>query len=213
MIMENNLYKILGLTKKASAKNIKDSYYLLSKIYHPDLETGNDDKFKEINKAYIVLSDPQKRKIYDEGGDVEKIGSIKEDAKNKLLILFNKAIEANCNEFLANRKNFDFIKPIKESIDSDMHKLNNNKAKIERCIEYFNDIKEKVKPKKGSLNLFKIVYDDMLKQTKTRIDNINHEIKLYKEVLKILKEYKEKNNFVNSITDFATFSFGATTTS
>ena len=58
-------YKILGVTQTASAADIKKSYRMLSLQYHPDKNNGDDEKFKEISEAYEVLSDPEKKKMYD----------------------------------------------------------------------------------------------------------------------------------------------------
>ena len=64
-------YQIMGLKKDASAAEIKKIYRKLARKYHPDVNPGNkaaEDKFKEINEAYEVLSDPEKRKKYDQFG-------------------------------------------------------------------------------------------------------------------------------------------------
>jgi curved DNA-binding protein len=61
-------YKILGVERKASQKDIKSAYRRLARQYHPDVnpgDSGAQEKFKEINEAYEVLSDPEKRKKYD----------------------------------------------------------------------------------------------------------------------------------------------------
>ncbi len=67
--MENkNLYKILEVSKDASQEEIKKSYRKLSMKYHPDRNTDDkeaEEKFKEISVAYATLSNPQKRKEYD----------------------------------------------------------------------------------------------------------------------------------------------------
>jgi len=58
-------YDLLNVKKNASPDEIKKSYRKLSMIYHPDRQNGNEEKFKEINKAYEILSDPEERKKYD----------------------------------------------------------------------------------------------------------------------------------------------------
>ena len=65
-------YKILGVDRKASADDIKKTFRKLAMKYHPDRNRGNkeaEEKFKEINEAYEVLSDPKKRARYDQLGD------------------------------------------------------------------------------------------------------------------------------------------------
>ncbi len=65
-------YKILGVNRTASDKEIKAAYRRLARQYHPDVNPGNkasEEKFKEINEAHEVLSDPEKRKKYDQYGD------------------------------------------------------------------------------------------------------------------------------------------------
>lgn len=66
----NNLYEVLGLTKDCSEDDIKNAFKTLAKKHHPD-RGGDDEKFKEINEAYAILSDPQKRQNYDQFGSAE----------------------------------------------------------------------------------------------------------------------------------------------
>lgn len=65
-------YKLLGVGKTASDKDIKQAYRKLARKYHPDVNPGDktaEDRFKEISEAYEVLSDPDKRQKYDQFGD------------------------------------------------------------------------------------------------------------------------------------------------
>ena len=67
----NSLYETLGVSKNASADEIKKAYRRLARQYHPDInkEKGAEKKFKEINAAYEILSDEKKRAQYDQYGD------------------------------------------------------------------------------------------------------------------------------------------------
>lgn len=69
--MSKSLYTTLGVDSNASADEIKKAYRKLARQYHPDVnkDKGAEEKFKEINAAYEILSDPEKRAQYDQVGD------------------------------------------------------------------------------------------------------------------------------------------------
>ncbi len=70
MASNRDFYEILGIPRNASAEEIKSAFRKLARQYHPDVsqEPDAEEKFKEINEAYGVLSDPQKRSRYDQYG-------------------------------------------------------------------------------------------------------------------------------------------------
>src|SRR5580698_7537716 len=68
---KKDYYEILGVKKSASAEDIRKAFRKLARKYHPDVNPGDkkaEEKFKEISEANDVLSEPKKRKIYDQVG-------------------------------------------------------------------------------------------------------------------------------------------------
>ena len=71
MSAKRDYYEVLGVPKTADDSRIKRAYRKLAKKYHPDVNANNkaaEEKFKEVQEAYEVLSDKEKRKVYDKFG-------------------------------------------------------------------------------------------------------------------------------------------------
>lgn len=85
---KRDYYEVLGINKNADASTIKKVYRKMAKKCHPDTNPGNkeaEERFKEITEAYEVLSDDEKRKLYDRYGHVafdESASGAYEQAKN-----------------------------------------------------------------------------------------------------------------------------------
>src|SRR5215467_849415 len=79
-------YKVLGLDKNATEEDIKKAYRKLARKLHPDLNPNDKDahkKFQQINEANEVLSDPEKRKKYDQyGEDWKNAGQFEQSAQS-----------------------------------------------------------------------------------------------------------------------------------
>src|SRR5260370_20857796 len=68
---KQDYYELLGVSRKASAKDIRTAFRKLARKYHPDLNPGDkssEEKFKQLQEAYDVLSDSKKRRTYDQYG-------------------------------------------------------------------------------------------------------------------------------------------------
>jgi molecular chaperone DnaJ len=68
---KQDYYELLGVPRKANAKEIRTAFRKLARKYHPDLNPGDkssEEKFKQLQEAYDVLSDTKKRQMYDQHG-------------------------------------------------------------------------------------------------------------------------------------------------
>ena len=71
MAAKRDYYEVLGVSRNADAGTIKKAYRKLAKKYHPDTNPGDkqaEKSFKEVTEAYTILSDPEKKRLYDQFG-------------------------------------------------------------------------------------------------------------------------------------------------
>jgi len=79
MVFETKYYDILGVNPDATFEEMQKNYRMLARKYHPDRNPEGGDKFTEISMIYGVLTDPEKRKLYDERGEIGVTRKEKED--------------------------------------------------------------------------------------------------------------------------------------
>uniref|UniRef100_T1IPP1 Uncharacterized protein n=1 Tax=Strigamia maritima TaxID=126957 RepID=T1IPP1_STRMM len=134
---DTKLYDILGVSKSASDTEIKKQYRRLAKEYHPDKNPESGEKFKEISFAYEVLSDPNKRRTYDEHGlrglqEGTCDGFSAEDLFSNLLGggLFGGGLFGNLGGRRRRQRGEDTIHPLKASLE-DLY--NGRVAKLQLC--------------------------------------------------------------------------------
>lgn len=135
-----NFYKKLGLDKDATQEQIKKSFRELSKQHHPD-KGGDEEAFKEIAKAYEILSDPKRREAYDNGGDWESIQTISDKARSKLFGF----IDAAVNSFGFVPDHVDLVSVIEAKINESYRKNQHELEQTKKDIRLYQDTKKRVK--------------------------------------------------------------------
>ena len=161
-----NYYNVLGVSDKSSESDIKKAYYKLAKKYHPDVNPKTLDKFKEINEAYEILSDNNKKIAYDltlkkskqvarkseEELDKEffKVHGIKYDLKDdNVLVLINLLHEIRNSDSPVDLLNEDMFRAYSEQLNEAKQKANDPDNYVQK--EYYQEtIKEPI---------FKILYN------------------------------------------------------
>jgi len=85
-VARRDLYEVLGVARDADEATLKKAYRKLARQYHPDVNPGDagaEERFKEVSEAYAVLSDPEKKRNYDEFGDVALSGGFDAEAARR----------------------------------------------------------------------------------------------------------------------------------
>lgn len=95
-----DLYRVLGLSKDASQEDIKSAFKKLALQHHPDKKGGDDTEFKRINEAYQILSDVDKRKVYD----MKYEDNINIDLLSKFASILMNVVHEKLKEKVANQK-------------------------------------------------------------------------------------------------------------
>jgi len=172
-----DLYETLGITKDASQEEIKKAYQRAAKKNHPDSPDKDDDKWDEISKAYEVLNDPGRKKIYDETG-VHNSDHYNMIAETTVAVFMRHVQSSN---------------PIRDAIRAVERENSNNTMAIfenKSAISLIDSLLKRLKRSdKSSVDPIK---DALLKKKQdfeNKIKSATYVISLMKEVIAELKKY------------------------
>lgn len=166
-----NLYDVLAIAKDATAEQIKKAYRKLAMKHHPD-KGGDELQFKELSKAYSVLSDEAKRKRYDETGQVEE----ERDPFNEILASFVSDLQDNVDSL-----NADIIDIAKKKIKKEIKEINLARIQTENKIKYLNFFLKRIK-KDTESNVFNLVTQNKIEQLKSKLEAITKSMDILKRM-------------------------------
>lgn len=184
-----NLYKILGVKTTASPEQIKKAYRKKVKKHHPDIG-GDPEIFRQIQEAYDVLSDPEKRRAYDTTGTTTKEPN--HDLQDAVALVVDKIkykIESIDNKELLTKSGilFEIVGSIKEEIEE---KERNIKYEKER-IGLLKTLRKRMKTKKRKqINTAHEAIDQLISYCENGIEGLKSRIKILSKALKIAEYLK-----------------------
>jgi curved DNA-binding protein CbpA len=186
----NDLYSTLGVKPDSTKEEIKESYRNLAKESHPDKKTGNTEKFQELQLAYSILGNDEKRKRYDETGSTGKVG-------------FDSTLSAYIGgileEIIKSGKDVDVIHIVKEVTRTNIINFNHQLTEINKQEEKVKKVIGRIKIKKG-VDLFTPILEGKLKIIEQQKNLIREERKTMEQILEVLNgyEYDYTPQFTNS---------------
>lgn len=143
-----DLYSVIGVSKDATPEQLKKAYWNKARELHPDRESGDTAKMQELTQAYEVLSDPERRKLYDATGKVEN--QSKESLIDELLVeIFILALKGADDDI----KYEDIIKKAKGIA---FENITNQRKSIKAAkdeVKAFEEVHSRLKRKNGLPNI------------------------------------------------------------
>lgn len=190
------LYEILGLEPDATSNAVKAAYRQLSMKHHPDRHGGNADKFREVQQAYDVLGNEERRKIYDETGATGSPDHTRQKAEHIVADLLVQALAEVDAEVTGSTSMFDAIHrptdPIKMAAATLTNSIASNlreQTKAKNSIKQLHRSLRRIKRSTGT-NLVETALRGKLEQSESFLVKAAEELALFGMAQVVLKEYQ-----------------------
>lgn len=181
--MKNNLYEILSVASNATDKEITKAYREKAKENHPDKD-GDHNKMILINHAYDILSDPEKRKRYDETGQDDF--DTYEKNLNKLIIGLFMAIIDNKNDI----EYTDIISLCRKEISEGIQEQEISISKAQDHILKYNKVLKRLNTKNGKENIVSGIIQGNISEINRKIAHAQENLKLLKDAYNVVNDYE-----------------------
>lgn len=177
-------YDTLDVPKDADPAAIKEAYRRKSKAAHPDRQGGSHAAMSAVNRAYALLSDPNKRAHYDQTGE-EQIPPLEQNAKNTLATLV-----AQLLEHYATHDEFNLVEKLREVIKGNLGTINTNIAAQRRKVSKIERVlKKHLKPNKDASRVLIHAIEHQLQQAKGKLAELEHHQEIGAMMLKMIEGY------------------------
>lgn len=175
-----NLYDILGVEQNATPADLKAGYRREAKACHPDAG-GTVEAFQNVERAYRVLKDPEKRKRYDETGELdERAENDDADAMSVIAAMVERALTKE------ELKHIDLVADMRKQIGDDIALARNTIAEGQAYIDRAHDARKRLKAKKR--DVIGPIIDRKIVEAQRQLANLERQIALRERALVLIED-------------------------
>lgn len=182
--MNANLYELLGLDPSKAPEHdpsaIREAWRAQCSKHHPDREGGNADKMAEVNRAYEVLSDAERRAAYDATGEVSG-DSLEIQAQEGLMLLFRAMLDHATPLH-------DYFQSSQEMLQHKLREITAVKVQAAHMLNRHQKALGQIKRKNPGRDAFKLVTEELIQLTQQQIKQLDFEFDKHTRMLEILRE-------------------------
>lgn len=178
----NDLYAALGIARDASQEEIKAAYRRAARAAHPDREGGSTAQMQSVNQAFEVLSDPERRKHYDETGNTTPQATLEERAAQGLRMMLTEALE---------QSDVGVVEFVIASAERTIISLTSIKVNAEAKIARLEKRRSKIRFKGKGVDVVALLIDAQIVQARTSISEAAAALEMVKTVRRLIDEYEE----------------------
>jgi curved DNA-binding protein CbpA len=179
-----SLYDDLGVPEDADEATIKKAFRSKAQQAHPD-KGGNAEKFGELVRAYEVLSDPERRKTYDETGQTQGLPPVDVMAQEQLCQFFLEALN-RCDDPATAKLLASVEKEVRQGIASWEEAI----ALTKRQLKKLDKGRKRLKKKGGKEGFLHRALDESAKRGKAALVQAEHNLQVGKRMLELLKDWE-----------------------
>lgn len=177
----SSLYEILGVEPQATIEELKRAFRRKAKVAHPDRHGGDDSAMAAINRAYDVLSDPERRQAYDERGEEAFASPLEELVRGALMEAFADALNADVEG--------DVVGHARSFLMRRMNAQEQKIAELRRHTVRIIKLRESVVANKGVPNHFHTLIDTSLEKLAPELVRLEKMIEVHAHAIEQLEGY------------------------
>lgn len=207
-------YETLDIDETADEKAIKKAYRKKAHDHHPDREDGDEEKFKDVQRAYMVLSNPKRRERYDESGgqddQTSQVNNSLSEAYGFLSSLFGQALD----QMIENLGQFDLVETVKTSILQKRQEFVRELEKQRQLAIKLKDAKRRLvnnSKQTDAVPILEQVIDANSKKVQQNIKGLEHSVEINEIMEKLISDYEWTRDDIAQYVTIQSFTTSGTT--